>query len=234
MKCLVVDDDPLTRDMVEGFLEQLGVLEYCLKIGDGATALHLLAGEHFDGVFLDLELPGLDGVSLIKALPRQTPVVVISASADFGAGSYEFGVVDYLVKPLELGRFAKAVARLQEVKASDSDKRPAAVADGSGALFLREGATIQRIDLGKLNYVEAQANYARFVFDDGSAIMSLVSMRRLEELLPGDFVRMHRSYIVNCRRIEKIEGSMVFVRGRGISIGQSYREQLLEKLGVIN
>jgi DNA-binding response OmpR family regulator len=101
MKCLVVDDDPLTCDTVESYLQRIGGIDYCLKVNDGSTALHLLAADSFDAVFLDLELPGMDGVSLLKALPRQTSVVVISASVDFAAESYGFDVVDYLVKPLE-------------------------------------------------------------------------------------------------------------------------------------
>lgn len=232
MKCLVVDDDPLTCDMVESFLERIGGIDYCLKVNDGTTALHLLATQSLDAVFLDLELPGMDGVSLIKALPRQTAVVVISASADFGAASYGFDVVDYLVKPLDFARFARAVVKLKESRSASSASPSRDRA--KDALFLREGNSIQRVDLSRIAYIEAQSNYALFVLNDGSSIMSLVSMRKLEKMLPEEFIRIHRSYMVNRARISNVEGSKLTVNGKALPIGQSYRDDLIEKLKVIN
>ena len=229
MKCLVVDDDPLTCDTVESFLQRIGGIDYCLKVNDGATALHLLAAETFDAVFLDLQLPGMDGVSLLKALPGHAPVVVISASSDFGAESYGFDVIDYLVKPLEFSRFAKAVMKVkQRPAATPSSPEP------EPALFLRDGGVIQRIELSKLVYVEAQSNYASFVFDDDKAIMSLLSLRKLQDMLPSHFIRVHRSYIVNETRIQHIEGNQVNLGRVKLPIGQSYRASLFKKLKVVN
>ena len=231
MKCLVVDDDPLTCDTVESFLKRIGGVDYCLKVNDGATALHLLAAEDFDAVFLDLHLPGMDGVSLLKALPGKTPVIVISASSDFGAESYGFDVVDYLVKPLEFSRFAKAMVKLKE---REIRKEEGSRGESSESLFLRDGNSIQRIDLAELLYVEAQSNYASFVFENGKPVMSLVSLRKLEDLLPSHFVRVHRSYIVNERRIRKIEGNQLQVVSAKVPIGQSYRESLYQRLNIVN
>lgn len=227
MKCLIVDDDPLTCDTIESYLKRLGGLEYCLKADNGTTALHLLAAESFDAVFLDLELPGMDGPSLLRALPREVPVIVVSASKSFGADSYEFGIVDYLVKPIEFSRFAKAMVRLGERSSSSDDTTPR-------ELFLRDGTTIQRIDLTELAYIQAKANYAEFVSTSGQTTMCLISMRRLEELLPDDFVRIHRSYLVSRQRIRRIEGNKVCLENSSLPIGQSYRTALLEKLGIAN
>lgn len=230
MKCLVVDDDPLACEIIEEFLGRLGGVDYCLKLGDGATALHVLAAETFDVVFLDLELPGIDGASLLAALPGRTPVVVVSASPDFGAKSYEFGIVDYLVKPITFSRFAKAMARVG-ASASASQPLPAA---GDGAIFLRDGTHIQRIDLEEVECVQAQSNYVSFILRNGHSIMSLVSMAKLEEILPDDFIRIHRSHIVSRKRISRIEGGKVIVGKQSLPIGDSYRAKLLERLGVIN
>lgn len=229
LKCLVVDDDPLSCDTVESFLERIGGIDYCLKVNDGTTALHILAAESFDAVFLDLELPGLDGISLLKAMPKRTPVVVISASSEFGADSYGFDIVDYLLKPLDFARFAKAVVKLKNFQAS-----PPGRSEAPEALFLRDGTTIQRIDLAKLSHIEAQANYSRFVLEDGGAVMGLVTLRKLEEMLPSAFIRIHRSFIVNAGRIRQIEGTQLSLGKTKLPIGQSYRSSLLEKLRVIN
>lgn len=227
MRCLVVDDDPLTCDMVEAFLDRIGGIDYCLKVNDGSTALHLLAAERFDAVFLDLDLPGIDGISLLKALSQETQVVIISASAEFGAESYAFGIIDYLLKPLEFGRFAKAAIKLKKIRSSPAEA-------SAGSIFLRDGSTLQRIDLAKLVYIEAQANYSRFVFEGGDAIMGLITLRKLESMLPSNFVRTHRSYIANLAQIRNVDGTQLSFDGTKLPIGQSYRAGLLDRLKVIN
>ena len=231
MKCLVVDDDPLTCDTVESFLQRIGGVDYCLKVHDGATALHLLAADSFDVVFLDLQLPGLDGVSLLKALPGQTAVIVISASPDFAAESYGFGVIDYLVKPIEFERFAQSIGKL---KHSRSTAITGSSDPSEEALFLRNGGVIQRIEFSSLAYIEAQSNYSLFVFDDGHSVMGLVSLRKLENKLPPDFIRIHRSYIINRKQILHIEGSRLNLGESVLPIGGSYRDGLLDALKVVN
>lgn len=228
MKCLVVDDDPLTCDLVESYLARIGGIDYCLKINDGATALHLLAAQAFDAVFLDLQLPGIDGVSLLKALPGNTAVIIISASPDFGAESYQFGVIDYLIKPLDFGRFAKAVLKLK-------NRVPIlAETTADDALFLKDSHTIHRIDLARLQYIESQGNYASFIFENEKSVLSLMTLQKLIELLPSHFVRIHRSFIVNLRAIRQIEGSQLDLGSTKLPIGKSYRDTLHDKLKVIN
>ena len=104
----------------------------------------------------------------------------------------------------------------------------------SESLFLRDGNSTQRIDLAELLYIEAQSNCASFVFENGKPVMSLVSLRKLEDLLPSHFVRVHRSYIVNERRIRKIEGNQLQVVSAKVPIGQSYRESLYQRLNIVN
>lgn len=228
MKCLIVDDDPLACDLVESYLQQIGGLEYCLKINDGSTALQLLAADSFDAVFLDLQLPGIDGVSLLKALSRDTPVIIISADDQFGAESYHFDVVDYLVKPFEFSRFAKAVLKLKN-RFSESSPSP------EEALFLKDNTTIHRIDLTRLRYIESQGNYASFVFEDAKPILSLITLSKLLTLLPDHFVRIHRSYIVNLHAIRQIDGNQLDPgTGQKLPIGKSHRDDLHEKLKIIN
>lgn len=228
MKCLIVDDDPLVCDLVESYLQRIGGIEYCLKINDGSTALQLLAADSFDAVFLDLQLPGIDGVSLLKALSRDTPVVIISADDKFGAESYQFEVVDYLVKPFEFSRFAKAVLKLK----NRSSEAPASTED---ALFLKDNTTIHRIDLARLHYIESQGNYASFVFEEAKPILSLITLSKLLTLLPDHFVRIHRSYIVNLHAIRQIDGNQLDPgTGQKLPIGKSHRDELHEKLRIIN
>lgn len=227
MKCLVVDDDPLVCETVESFLSRIEGIEFCLKAADGMTAYQLLSSGGVDAAFIDLQMPGLDGPSLLKALPSALPVVVITADASFAARSYEFNVADYLVKPLEFPRFCQAVSRLKARVAA------AASAAAPEEIFVKDGSRIVRIRLSRLLYLKAESNYVEFVTDQGSHL-SLISMKKLEEILPAHFVRVHRSYMVNRQHVSRVEEGLVMVGTHRIPIGQSYREQFLQQLKVIN
>jgi two-component system LytT family response regulator len=226
MKCLIADDDPLVCETLETYLQQLGGVELCLKVGDGIAALQLTQSERFDVLFLDLQMPSLDGVSLLKALPRELPVVVVSADAGFGAASYDYGVVDYLVKPITLPRFVQAMQRVKARAEPDSRRE-------GDSVFIKDGSRITKIDLSRLLFVKAEANYVDFITDKGN-MLALISMKRLEELLPSDFVRIHRSYIVNLRRITRIEDGQVHVDAHKLPLGDSYRDEILRRLKVLN
>lgn len=229
MKCLVVDDDPLVCDTVEQFLSQIADVEFCVKTGDGLTALNLLSSGGFELLFLDLQMPGLDGESLLKALPRQIPVVVISATKDFGARSYDFDVADYLVKPLEFPRFALAVHKARS--RLDHSAKPAA--EARHEIFLRDGTKLVRIDLRELLLVKAEANYCDFVLE-GKSLLSLMSMKRAEQQLPAHFIRVHRSYIVNREHITRVEDGFVIIGQHKVPVGESYRDELRRALPVLS
>ena len=229
LRCLVADDDPLVCATVATFLQRMGGVASCLEAGDGVTALNLLSAGSLDALFLDVHMPGLDGPSLLRALPADLPVIVISASPDFAAASYDFGVVDYLIKPLEFARFARAWHRLLQ------RRRPGAppAAPEPPAIFVKDGTDIQRVDLDDLLFVKAEANYVDLVGANRS-VLTLMSLKRIEELLPPHFVRVHRSYIVNSRRVDRFEDGILHLGRHRVPVGDSHRDDLLRRLQVLN
>jgi DNA-binding LytR/AlgR family response regulator len=227
MKYLVADDDPLVCETVEAFLQRIDDTEFCLKVGDGLTALQVLSAGGIDAVFLDLQMPELNGPDVLRALPRDIPIVLISASAEFGAQSYEFQVTDYLVKPLAFPRFAQAVTRIREkllVK-----ERPSAP---TREVFVKDGTRLVRVVFDDLLLLKAEANYVEFVSKEGS-VLSLMSIGRLEQQLPPEFIRAHRSYIVNIRHITRVEGSTIYLGKHAVPVGDSYRDALFSRLPVL-
>ncbi len=230
MRYLVADDDPLVCETVESFLGRFDDTEYCLKTGDGLSALQLLTEGSLDAAFLDVEMPGLDGVGVLQALSSRVPVVVISASAEFAARSYDFRVSDYLLKPLEFPRFAQAVARLKESQATAREPEAARVVTND--IFVKDGTRLVRIALDTVSFIRAEANYVEFVHDGGTTL-SLITLKRVEELLPDGFVRTHRSWIVNWRRISRIEDNNVVIGTHRIPVSDSFRESLLKTLPVL-
>ena len=231
MRYLIADDDPLVCETLESFLQRLEDTTFCLVAGDGLTALQLLTAGGIDALFLDLDLPGLDGPAVLKALGGEVPVVVVSASAAFGAASYEFRVADYLLKPLTFPRFAQAVTRLREARAArQMSTGPAVPAMDAKDLFVKEGTRIVRVPLSQLLLVKSEANYVEFILPEGS----VMSMKKLEETLPSDFVRAHRSYIVNWRKISRIEDGVAVIGKHRVPLGESYRDGLLARLPMLS
>ena len=230
MRYLVADDDPLVCETVESFLGRFDDTEYCLKTGDGLSALQLLTEGSLDAAFLDVEMPGLDGVGVLQALSSRVPVVVISASAEFAARSYDFRVSDYLLKPLEFPRFAQAVARLKE--SLPAAREPEAARVVTNDIFVKDGTRLVRIALDTVSFIRAEANYVEFVHDGGTTL-SLITLKRVEELLPDGFVRTHRSWIVNWRRISRIEDNNVVIGTHRIPVSDSFRESLIKTLPVL-
>lgn len=232
LRCLVADDDPLICDTIESHLQKAGGLDYCLKANDGLTALNLLSAGEFDLVFLDLQMPGLDGATLLRAMPRSLPVVVVSASTDFAAQSYEFDVVDYLVKPLEFPRFCQALLKARQriaLKSGKSDAAPRVEEE----IFVKDGTRVQKVEFQRLQFVKAEANYVDFIMAEQS-VMSLMSMKRVSELLPENFIRVHRSYIVNRNHISRVEDGTIVIGKHRIPIGDSYRDEFVRRLKVAN
>src|SRR5687768_18407087 len=118
MKCLIIDDDPLMRDMISHFAGKVDFIEYCIQCSNATDALNLLAGQSFDLIFLDLEMPEISGMELLRHLKVSVPIIIITANPDFALESYEYQVVDYLLKPVTFPRFYKAVQKAQQAEKS--------------------------------------------------------------------------------------------------------------------
>lgn len=233
MKFLVADDDPLVCETMESYLLRLEDTNFCLKANDGLSALRLISAGGIDAVFLDLEMPGLDGESVMKAMGGTIPVVVISASADFAAKSYEFRVTDYLLKPLEFPRVVQAVERIRE-KLSGAKSAVPASPEGNNAkeIFVKSGTRLVRLKLDEVLVLKAEGNYVEFILEKGT-VLCLMTMKRVEEIMPDDFVRAHRSYMVNWRKISKIEENMLFIGPHRVPLSEAYRDGLLSRLPLI-
>ncbi len=233
MNVLLVDDDPLVSATLRHFLEKAGGVTSVVAVTDGVEALKALAEQDFDAVFLDLEMPEVDGVSVLKTIHPDIPVVVVSARSDFAAESYDYNVADYLVKPVEFARFHKALQRVQErVKKEGPESRPAAPVE-KGSLMVREGGKLVKVNLARLLFLKAESNYTQFVTADRS-FLALVSLKQLEDALPAEFMRIQRSYIVNVKFIEVIDGPVVRVGTHVIPVGEAYRVALLERFTTVN
>ena len=217
LRCLIADDDPLVCEQLETFCEQSSQIEYCLKVQNGVDALSLINSQEFDLIFLDLNMQKLGGRDLIKLLPEQTQVVIISAESDFAVEAFKYNVVGYLLKPFQIQDFLEIIQKLSPKKAADN------------SIYIKDGGKLVKVDLDKLLFVKSESNYASFQLDD-RRILSLVKLTELETKLPGHFLRVHRSYIVSIHRIDGLEGRSIILKNEQIPVSDSHYEELLKRI----
>jgi DNA-binding LytR/AlgR family response regulator len=229
MKCLIIDDDPLVCDMISHFVSKVDFLEYSIQCQNGTDALNLLSVESFDLIFLDMDMPEIPGTDLIRNINPALPVIIITSSPDFALESYNYHVVDYLLKPVNYTRFYKAVQKVFLLKKATgkSETKPA-----QEEIFIKDGHNLIKLNLKEVLYIEAVSNYVSFK-TTSKTYLSLMSMQKLEEGLPDKFIRIHRSYIVNINKIDKIEATTLFIGEKALPISNSYKEKLLQKLNLL-
>ncbi len=228
-KYLVIDDDPLICDLICHFCSKLSAKTACVSVVDGQQGLSKAAEQQFDALFLDFNLPDLNGKQLLDLLPADVPVVMVTSETDFGATSYEYGqVVDFLVKPLSYDRFLKAVLRLDKYNERLS-RVNGLVASKKERLLVKDGNTSVVLVLDEVRYIESASNYVFFHKGD-KKVMSLMSLKSLESKLPTNFVRVHKSYIVNLSHLESITTEEIMIEGVEVPVGPKYKEILASKV----
>lgn len=225
LRCLVIDDDPLIGDLLKHFCSKTDKVGFCITAQNATDGLKLLAAGGLDLIFLDYNLPDMKGQEFLELMPVKVPVVMVTSESEFAARSYEYDqVVDFLVKPLVFERFLKALERVEGQPAEV--RQPA---DKSRSIFVKDGSKLVRIQFDDLLFIKSEGNYANFVQEHGQT-MSLMSMKELESKLPREFLRVHRSYIVNSKKIQVILLDELQVRDKLIPIGEKYRDELLKHI----
>jgi len=227
-KCIIVDDEPPAIRLIEKYVEKVGFLEHLGSFDDSLKALEFLNKTEVDVIFLDIQMPQLTGLQLSKIISRDTRVIFTTAYPDFALKGFELNAVDYLLKPISFERFYQAVAKLQHVI------KPA-VADAPQQEFLfvkTDGKNkFTKVFLRDIIYIEGLQNYVCLHLSNGQ-IITLASLKSLLDSLPQyDFVQIHKSYIVSLKQIESTDSFSVFIGGKELPIGGSYKEGFFRRIG---
>jgi two-component system, LytTR family, response regulator len=233
MKCCIIDDEPFALELIKGYVIRTPFLELSEGFSNPFKALSYLTAHSVDLIFLDINMPELSGIQLLKSLPSPPKVIFTTAYPEFGAESYEYNAVDYLLKPVNYERFLKAVNKAAVLISQKGHgvivKEP--VPKPRKDIVIKSGTQLIKLNPEEIHYVEGSGNYMTFHTID-KKIMSLLTMSEVLECLPSDiFVRIHKSFVVSMKHIELIEKHDVYVHGKALPIGNTYHEQFFSKLG---
>jgi len=234
MRCVVIDDEPFALDLIKDYIQRTPFLELSQFFSNPFKALDYLNREKVDVIFLDINMPELSGIQIIKALQSPPMVVFTTAYPEFAAESYEYNAVDYLVKPIKYERFLKAVSKASGLINSAVQNRqndtPTVPRESKEPLFIKSGNQLVKVWPSEILFVEAAGNYMRFHTRERK-VMSLLTMKDVLGMLSKDeFIRIHKSYIISLKHLEAIERHDVVVGGEQIPVGITYREQFLSRV----
>lgn len=224
IKCLIVDDEELARLLLENYAARIPFLEVVDKCAHPLEAMEAMRREAVELLFLDIQMPELNGLAFLKSLSQKPMVVLTTAYSEYALEGYDLDVVDYLLKPIAFERFLQAVHKAEE-------RLPAAAAAPDRKVILvKSEHKIHRLPLDEIHYIQSMREYIAYHTPEGR-LLALGSLKQLEEVLPSDrFVRIHKSYMVAVDFIRSVEGNLVHLSQISLPVGAGYREGLLERL----
>jgi len=235
MNCIIVDDDILWCRTLEEFVAKSPSLTLIGSYSDSVSARNvLMARRDIELIFLDIEMPEMDGFDFLSSLENPPNIVFVSGSEAYAFNAYNYNGVDYLLKPITYSRFCRAVEKIMKYYAG----RTVPVAAGEEEIFIKKASTLVRLKLKEILYVEALENYVSVVTKDEKYTIHF-TMRAIEQQLPsGLFVRIHRSYMVNKSVIRSIsENSLTLYVGntpKTLPVGKSYRDSIMNYINIMS
>lgn len=226
MNCIIVDDDELSRNIIEDLVKESEFLNLVKSCENAVEAFNLLRDEDIDLAFLDIEMPKMNGMELVKNLDSKTQIILITSHSEYASESYEYEVTDFIVKPITPGRFMKAITKAKRL----ADQSGGGSTGESRKLFVKADSRLVQVDTKDILYVEALGNYVIIHTVKEKLTVHFTMKDMLAKLPTKEFIRVHRSFIVRLDRIEAIEDNMIDIKGKAINIGRAYKDELLNRL----
>ncbi|GJM32275.1 MAG: DNA-binding response regulator [Saprospiraceae bacterium] len=232
---IIVDDEPLAQDVLETYIEKISDLNLVMKCNNALEANEALKNNDIDLMFLDIQMPQITGTDFLKTLKNPPVVIFTTAYPNYALEGFELNALDYLLKPISLERFMKAVNKAQEqieLQQKEGGSPSGKEEEEVDYIFVKADKKLVKVNYKDILYIEGLKDYV-IIRMDASRVITLQTMKSLEDKLPSQlFRRIHRSFIVNIDRIDAIVGNMVEIveknQAKHLPIGKNYRDDLLE------
>jgi two-component system, LytTR family, response regulator len=232
--CLVADDEPQARSIIEAYIKELFYLECVASCKNAFEVLAALQNTPIDILFLDIKMPNLTGLELVKTLEKRPKIIFTTAYSEYAVDAFELGVTDYLMKPVSFERFLKAVNRCLS---SPKDPSVSTVSEPvltpqlkreEDFIFLKTDRTFMKFLLNDIHFIEAYGNYVKVHLSDKTWVVSDKISTICEHLNANEFVRIHKSFIVSLSKIEQLENNLITIKKTQIAVSEMYRKAFFE------
>lgn len=231
MNCLVIDDNKIARTTLRQLISQHVQLNIVGECADAEDAYRVIIRNEVDLLFLDIEMPGMSGIDLVKNLGEKKPIIIFTTSKkDYAPEAFDLNVADFIVKPLMPIRFRQAIEKATEIY---QGKKQEIRLEGSSFIFIRDSNIVRRLELDDILFAEAMGDYVKlYVNQKFYAIHT--TLRSVEENLPSSkFTRVHRSYIVQVSKIDTIQDGALIINGRSVPVADNYRASLNRRMNIL-
>ena len=228
--CIAIDDEPKALEVIERYCEKSSLVEMKASFREPVKAIEYLNREKTDLVFLDINMPDIDGMQLVQTLASKPMIIFTTAYSNYAVESYNLNAIDYLLKPITFERFLAAVNKVANLVAIKNST--AAKDDEAATIFIKSGPQTYQVKVADILYLEKDGNYITVHLKDKQILMR-ENMGDIFELVPSaGFVRVHKSYVVAIRHITMIEVHQLIINGEKIPVGSTYRDALRVRLGM--
>lgn len=229
LRCVIIDDDSVFTNIIEHYISKIDFMELTHKYPDADSAAASLDFNKVDLLFLDIEMPGMSGIEFLNSLPVVPPVIIVSRKKDYGVEAFEHDSIDYLHKPVSFPRFAKAANKARNF--FEHASRPER--NNKDSLFVRQERMWIRIPMSEILYVKADDNDVIIKMPDKTYKTHAKLMDIYSQLPQKDFLQVHRSYIVQLQKIDKIDGEVIEISSRPIPVSKAHMKELQERLNIL-
>ena len=225
INCIAVDDEPLALKQLENYISQVPFLDFKGGCRCAAEAMKYIREDIVDAISLDINMPDINGIDFVKTLVTPPIIVFTTAYADYAVEGFKVNAVDYLLKPFGLDEFRRAAEKVR-VQYEQREGNSTAVADEDDSLFFKTDYKIVRVNVSSISCIEGMSEYLKLHMDGNvDPLVILLSMKKLEGRLPSYFMRVHKSYIINLRKIREVaRGRVLMEDGTLIPVGDMYKE----------
>ncbi len=230
LRCIIVEDQPPAQRILQKFIEDAGNLDLGAVFSDGLSAIEFLKGNTVDLIFLDIHLPKITGLEFLKSLQNPPHVILTTAFSEYALQGYDLNVVDYLLKPFSFQRFLQAVNKVP-LKQATTDQSVGGNGPKPEELYVKSGHDYIKVNAKEIFYINSDSDYTE-IHIDGKKVLSNESLKHWVDVLNAEnFIQLHKSFIVNTKKIERITGNQVFMQGGGVvPIGRAYKEHFMNRL----
>lgn len=220
LKAIAIDDEPMALEVIRNLSEKISFIDLTGTFTNAFTAMDSMRTQRPDLLFLDIKMPDISGIEFLTALPDPPMVIFTTAYSEHAVKSFELDAIDYLLKPFSQSRFLKACNKaLQQFELKHNKPLP-------GDVFIKSGYGQVRVNIGDILYVQSMGNYMQFVLPE-EKILSRLTMQETEALLPVElFARIHRSYLVACSKVNRVEKDTIWIGDKGLPVGAGYAREL--------